>query len=310
MRKVYKQLIPVSLVLLALVGCGNEGNEPDANGSKSSPDFTATISDSQSRAYNQKWNNGDEIGISGCGRSNVCYVTNDGDGTFTVKHAGEQIYFQDNNSEIFTAYYPWNTLAGGATTISAETKNQLQQADFDFLWAQGTGSKNSPNVNLGFAHKMVKVVLNVRPGTGMSFDEIKSAKLSLAGFSHNGTFDVTDGSTTVGAVSEPWTFSDLARVNEEDKILTFSFILFPQKFNDSLDFAANIDKEGGQVLALSAKIDFTSANSEKDKDKAQNEWVDGRQYNLSLTLNKTEIVISKCDINPWNVVSGNEIIVD
>jgi len=36
---------------------------------------------------------GDEIGISGGSYTNVCYLTKDGDGRFTVKTPGDEIYF-------------------------------------------------------------------------------------------------------------------------------------------------------------------------------------------------------------------------
>ena len=61
---------------------------------------------------------------------------------------------------------------------------------------------------------------------------------------------------------------------------------------------------------LRSEIDFTPANREKDGPAAKNEWVAGRQYNLSVTLNKTDITEVECAINPWNEVKGDEIIVD
>ena len=61
---------------------------------------------------------------------------------------------------------------------------------------------------------------------------------------------------------------------------------------------------------LRADIDFTAANREKDGANAKNEWVAGRQYNLSLTLHKTDITMNECVITPWTVVRGDDITVD
>lgn len=40
---------------------------------------------------------------------------------------------------------------------------------------------------------MTKVVLSVKPGNGVGYDEVKAALLSLEEFRHKGTFNITDG---------------------------------------------------------------------------------------------------------------------
>lgn len=316
MRTASKYFITAALAVLTLTGCNSESNEPEVIGRKDYPDFTAVISGIESRAFNQSWEQGDEIGISGAGRTNVCYLTNGLNGTFDVKTPGEQIYFQDENEVTFTAYYPYTDLEANAMTISADTKVQPDQKKFDFLWTQANGSKNSPNVNLNFAHRMAKVSFTVRPGDGMSFDEVKAARLSLSGFSHTGSFDVNNGKAVAdNTVVSDWSFTDEANkapveINDTEKLMTFSLIFFPQMFDNPLAFSAELDLTGDRSYNLAANIDFTAANREKDGADAKNEWVAGRQYNLSLTLHKTEITVDKCVIDPWSVVDGGEIDVD
>lgn len=315
MKKASKYLFTAVVSVITLTGCGNDNNEPDVTVRKDYPDFTATINNATSRAYDRSWERGDEIGVSGADRTNVCYVTNAGDGRFTVKTADEQIYFQDENSVTFTAYYPWNNLSAGATAIDADTKDQTKQKGFDFLWAQATGKKTSPDVAFAFAHKMVKVSLTVKPGDGMTYDEVKAARLSLGGFRHAGSFNVADGGAAVKNVAavDKWVFADNANTNHHaytifdnsKSLVTFSLILFPQTHSNPLAFLAEV---GGNNL--SAAIDFTNANREKDGTAAKNEWVSGRQYNLTLTLHKTEITLNECIINPWIEVDGGEIPVD
>lgn len=306
-KKIYRYFLPATLAVLTLSGCAN-GNDPDLPGRNGSPAFTATIGGSQSRAYDRTWEVGDEIGITGCNRTNVCYVTSGGDGSFTVKTANEQIYFHDNGEATFTAYYPWNNST--ATKIEADTKDQTKQKSFDYLWAKATGKKDAPNVAFTFAHKMAKVTLTVKAGEGMVYDELKAVKFSLSGISHTGTFDEITGSTAVGAVSDAWTFSNFAKYNDTDKTITFSLIFFPQAFNQPLDLAAVLDLPDNKNYSLKANLDFTTANKEKDGDAARNEWIAGRQYDLTVTLNKTEILLNKCVITAWTVVSGDDIIVD
>lgn len=314
MKETPKYIMAAALAIMTFAGCGNENDELNVFDRKDSPDFTATIGSVQSRAFDNNWEQGDEIGVSGCNRTNVCYLTNSNDGKFTVKTHGEQIYFQDESEVTFTAYYPWNNLAEGVVAIDADTEVQTNQKSFDFLWAQASGKKDSPNVNFNFAHRMAKVVLTVRPGNGMSFDEVKDATLSLGGFRHTGFINITDGSTMVnGDATANWVFTGgvaPAVLDETESTVTYSLIFFPQEFDNPLAFLAELDLSDNKSYNLRAGIDFTAANSEKDGAQAKNEWVAGRQYNLSLTLHKTDITLSECVINPWNEVNGDEINVD
>lgn len=309
MKDASKYFIPAALAIMTLVGCVNEESGPEVTGSKDCPDFTATISAVGTRAFDRSWEQGDRIGISGCGRTNVCHHTSAGDGNFTVTKTGSQIYFQSDAETDFTAYYPWNDLAEGVA-INADTRSQTEQKNFDFLWSKASGKKDAPNVAFTFAHRMAKVVLTIHPGSGMSYEEVKRARLSLGGFRHTGAFNPADGSTTVTGVAEPWDFSDFAQFNDTEKTLTFSLLLFPQRHNEPLEFLAGLEMPGNQSLSLKAAIDFTNANRGKDGSDAKNEWVAGRQYNLSLTLNKTEISVGECVINPWTEIKGDDITVD
>ena len=266
----------------------------------------------QTRAFDSSWEAGDEIGISGGSYTNVCYLTKDGDGRFTVKTPGDEIYFQDESEVTFTAYYPWNSLAEGVTAISADTWAQAHQKSFDFLWAQASGKKASPQVAFTFAHRMTKVVLSVKPGNGVGYDEVKAALLSLEEFRHKGTFNITDGSTSVDdATTAMWEFAGNenahynapAIFNDTEGMVTFPLIFFPQEFDEPLPFFAKL--AGGQTLK--AEIDFTAANREKDGADAKNEWVAGRQYNLTVTLHKTGITLDNCSIMPWEEVNGGNI---
>lgn len=309
MRKASKYFITAALGLMTLAGCANGENAPVDTGRNDSPSFTATISGLQSRAFDEQWESGDVIGISGANRYNVGYTSN-GQSSFTVKNSGEQIYFPDDNEVVFTAYYPWNALTAGSTAINADTRKQNEQKNFDFLWAQATGKKDAPDVAFTFAHKMAKVVLTVKPGEAMSYDEVKETDLSLDGFRHTGSFDTADGTTTVDDTAEPWEFSGFAGLNDTAQALSFTFIVFPQEHSKPLDFLATLELSDGTLLSLKAAIDFTSANKEKDGDNARNEWVAGRQYNLSVTLNKSSITLDGCGITPWTSVTGEDITVD
>ena len=311
MRSKIIPIIAAAVCGAALAACSGDDNAPETGSGKSSPVFTATIGDTYSRALDSSWEAGDEIGISGAGSANVCYLTKDGAGKFSVKTTGSEIYFKDDEEVTFTAYYPWSDLTA-APSVSADTREQASQKSFDFLWAQASGRKAAPEVAFAFAHRMTKVALTVRAGNGVDLDEIKAARISLEGFRFKGAFNTADGSTaTDAATAQKWEFAGNedaacnapAAFNDAESSVTYPLIFFPQLLDAPLPFVAVL--AGGHILK--AEIDFTAANSGKDGAAARNEWVSGRQYNLTVTLNKTGISLDRCTITPWNEVNGGNI---
>ena len=317
-----KIIFMATLAAAVLTACNNDENNVIDTGS-SQATFTAAI-DGQvnTRAFDQTWEAGDAIGISGTSGStvytNVQYVT-DSDGTsgnFTVGTQGNEIYYQDDNSVTFTAYYPWANLAADATTITADTRAQASQSDFDFLWSRQTGSKASPNVQFIFAHKMAKLVLTIQKGNDVSYQEVQDAVLSLGGFKYSGTFNVTDGTTsTADDLATGWTFAGNTSEtgynapfvpNATAESVSYTLILFPQEFSSPLPITATLTG----MQSFSATLDFTAANVDAGDTDAKNEWVAGRQYNLSVTLHKTDITVDGCTIQGWDEANGGNVNAD
>ena len=318
-----KTIFMATLAAAVLTACNNDENTVIDIGA-SQATFTAAI-DGQvnTRAYDRTWEAGDAIGISGISGgityTNVQYIT-DSDGTsgnFTVGTQGNEIYYQDDNSVTFTAYYPWANLAADATTIAADTRAQASQSDFDFLWSRQTGSKATTNVQFLFAHKMAKLVLTIQKGDDVSYQEVQDAVLSLRGFKYNGTFNVTDGTATATGdnLTADWTFAGNstetgynAPLSKDDAAETVSYtlILFPQEFSSPLPITATLTG----MQSFSATLDFTAANVDAGDTDAKNEWVAGRQYNLSVTLHKTDITVDGCTIQGWDEANGGNVNAD
>lgn len=302
-----KKTLLLAAAVLALTACSND-NEPQAGDNQGAARFSATIGTTQSRAFDQTWEKGDKIGITGTTGAktytNVAYVTSDGSGNFSVLTEGSDIYYQDDNEVTFTAYYPY---AGDAGSISADTKKQTKQKSFDYLWSQATGKKAQPHVAFSFAHKMTKVAITIKKGADVSFDEVKNAVLNLGGVMHIGNFNVTTGVATATGGAEAF---DFANGNAEDKApfkiddtnetITYTLIFWPQEFTEAIPFTATIaDKQ-----SFSANLGFLTANSAAGDAEAKNAWVAGRQYNLSVTLNKTKLTVNRCTIEAWKEAEG------
>lgn len=160
-----------------------------------------------------------------------------------------------------------------------------------------------------FAHKMAKVVLTVKCGADVSYDEVKAAVLTLDGFKHEGSFNVTTGTAEATRnESVMWEFAGNTenevynapfKYDDEKQTVSYTLIFFPQVFDAALPFTAELT--GKQ--SFTADLNFTSANAEIDKANAKNEWVAGRQYNMGVVLNKTGIKVEGCTIAPWEEVS-------
>lgn len=316
-----RTIFMATLAAAVLTACNNdENNVIDTGSSKAT--FTAAI-DGQvnTRAYDQVWEANDAIGISGTSGSttytNVQYVTTGGNGNFTVGTSGNEIYYQDDNAVTFTAYYPWKNLAAGVTTITADTRAQASQSDFDFLWSQQTGSKAIPNVQFLFAHKMAKLVLTIQKGNDVSYQEVQDVVLSLKGFKNNGTFSVADGTATATGdnLTTDWTFAGNSTETGYNaplskdataETVSYTLILFPQEFITALPITATLTG----MQSFSATLDFTEANRYAKDENPKNEWVAGRQYNLSVTLHKTDITVNGCTIQGWDEAEGGNVNAD
>lgn len=307
------KLYAFALGTLVLTACSNDENLPGDGADRSAALFSATIDVPATRATNTAWEAGDEIGISGdtgtTQHTNVCHFT-DGDGRFEPKNGSEKIYFEDDSEVTFTAYWPWNDLKE-ATSVTADTRRQAEQKQFDFLWAQAKGSQSGNEVAFRFAHKMAKVAFTIKCGAGVSYEEVKAAALSLEGFRHEGSFDVTTGdAAATGKECTTWTFAgsttaaDNAPFTTDDQAhtVTYNLILFPQAFAGPLPFRAEL--AGGQTL--SATLDFTDANGTKDEN-PKNEWVPGRRYDMGIVLNKTGISVEGSTVMPWEKTNGGNV---
>lgn len=312
-----RNILYMMLAAGLLASCTNDNGGMTPGEQSSLAAFTGSIDEQPStRAYDQTWEPNDAIGITGISGgktyTNIKYVTKDGSGNFTVATEGEEIYYQDDNNVTFTAYYPWNDLQDG-TTITADTWGQAEQKTFDFLYAKENGSKASPNVAFTFAHKMAKVVLTVKKGSDVSYDEVKEAVLSLEGFKHTGGFNVTNGTAiATGDESVEWIFAGNTEdevfnapksENDGEQTVSYTLIFFPQEFDAPLPIAATFT--GKQ--SFKANINFTEANRNAGDEQPKNEWVAGRQYNISVTLHKTKITVDGCTIAGWDEAEGGNV---
>lgn len=310
-----KMLLLTAGALLSLAAC--DSNEMDNNQSLNdgSALFSATIDGQQlTRAHNDQWDGGDMIGITGtCGTrdyTNVGYANTDENKNDFAFKEGDKIYYEDNGTVTFTAYYPWKMELSAVTTFDFTTDAQYNQKNFDYLWAQGDGSKNKPDVNFSFTHCMSKMAITVKAGHDITYEEVKTALCSLENHLYQATFDRTNGNVTAkGDALTGWCFneegtsqctSDITP-DEENSSVTYGLILPPQTFEGaSLLFTAEVNTgDAAGTQSFTAVIDL----SKFEENGGENILRPGIQYNITINVNKTGLTIGTCSITGWKTYS-------
>ena len=277
---------------IALTACTND-NEMTDNGPVAAV-INAEISDAvATRASGTTWADKDEIGVSEnrYGYTNVRYRRANG----KFEPAGSIIFFEDNASTTFSAYYPYDS-NGGTLTATTDGEAQKNQPKIDFLYATGaTASTHNPEVNFtdgtkaggkdcSFHHCMSQITLTFEAGDGVSFSAIQPESYTLSGLALTGSFDTTTG---IAKTDEKAQAADLEM--PISSTLTSSVILFPQAkasigltvvFNGN-DYNATLTVPDGELKA-------------------------GNNYTYTVTVRNKGLSIGSAEITDWNpVISGN-----
>ena len=210
---------------MTLAACSNDENMEITDGPVAAR-ITAGLSAPATRAIGTNWN-ADEIGVwvqdaptsdMETLYKNVRYTTTSTGATAEFTAAtGQGIFFQDATETVtFAAYAPYQpsadneTLPGdnGKVDVDTETNNtDALQEDIDFLFAEGatatrtnytvTFTNNTGGADHSFHHKMAQlnVVFQVSTNDGFAANQIFGGSFNLGGLVHDGTFNVTDGTT-------------------------------------------------------------------------------------------------------------------
>lgn len=290
-----KRFLLFAAATLALAACNNDDKYAD-NGPVA-VQVTATIGENVlTRASNTSWATGDKIGITtlrlGVNKYvNMEYTTEQGDGVFT----GETMYFQDKTEPVtFTAYYPFTGIEGtDPGVIEARTSAEYQTADkqpeIDFLHDRRASIKGSdPKVNFMFSHRMSKLTLTFKNGTGADVGKITS--YSIEGLTLKGTFNPASekgdcvATETEGAETLTIDLAQAGVTVENEKSIP-SLILFPQHTGEK-EIKLHIYTNDNQHYGC--RLQFGGGNLEASND-----------YQYTITVNRTGLDVEKATIVDW-----------
>ena len=280
---------------LSLTACTKD-NE-NLNDGPVAAKFTADIHKAVSTRVNSEgtgFTDGDRIGITGAGFTNVPYMKESGQ----FVPDGTVIYFNDTETKTFNAYYPYQA-DGGTVTVS--TSADKQGPGIDFLFASGAkGSTRSPTVSFtdktaeggpdnSFHHCMSLIKFTFKAGDDINFSGTEPAGYMLDGLKHEGTFDTATGTTAVTAAAESPITMQLGGAT------TSQVIILPQGVTTSLDLKVSFNG-----------LDYTTTLPNPSKPEA-NQFSAGYAYTYNITLNNKGITVEEPEITPWEPGNSNDV---
>ena len=272
---------------LTLAACNND-NE-NLNDGPVAAKFTADIYESVSTRVNSEgtgFTDGDRIGITGAGFTNVPYVKESGQ----FVPDGTVIYFNDTETKTFNAYYPYQA-DGGTVTVS--TTADKQGSGIDFLFASGaTGDTYNPTVSFtddhAFKHCMSLIKFTFKAGDGISFSGTEPEGYTLDGLKLEGTFDTATGTTAVTAAADSPITMQLNGATESQTII------LPQEVTTPLGLEVSFY---GNSYTATLKLPATPT---------ANFYAAGYAYTYNVTLNNKGITVEEPEITPWETGDSND----
>lgn len=278
---------------LTLAACNND-NE-NLNDGPVAAKFIADITPAtRVNSEGTDWTDGDRIGVTGAGFTNVPYKREYG----MFVPDGTVIYFDDTETKTFNAYYPYQA-EGGTVTVS--TAADKQGTGIDFLFASGaTGDTHNPEVSFtdktdkggpdnSFQHCMSLIKFTFKAGDGIIFNGMEPADYTLDGLKHEGTFDTATGTTAVTAAVESPITMQLGGAT------TSQVIILPQGVTTSLDLKVSFNG-----------LDYTTTLPNPSKPEA-NQFSAGYAYTYNVTLNNKGVDVSDPTITPWEPGDSNDV---
>ena len=278
---------------LTLAACNND-NENLNDGSVAAKFIADITPATRVNSEGTDWTEGDRIGVTGAGFTNVPYKREYG----MFVPDGTVIYFDDTETHTFHAYYPYQA-EGGTVTVS--TAADKQGTDIDFLFASGaTGDTHNPEVSFtdktdkggpdnSFQHCMSLIKFTFKAGDGIIFNGMEPADYTLDGLKHEGTFDTATGTTAVTAAVESPITMQLGGAT------TSQVIILPQEVNSSLDLTVSFNG-----------LDYTTTLPNPSKPEA-NQFSAGYAYTYNITLNNKGITVEEPEITPWEPGDSNNV---
>jgi hypothetical protein len=306
-------MVAVAAAATVMTSCTNEEaiGQTDTN-TRVAVKFSSAVANVQTRAANASWAEEDKIGIymlkSPYGISdisedveNIQYEATEDTGADPAtpvafeQSGGTTIYYPESGAAVkFIAYYPYTSSGISEYKLSIDVSSQTSQPAIDVLYAataNGVHSKapSESSVPLQFEHKLVKLVFNiVKEESDEDNDDIYTDLTGLE-------VTIDDQYTTAKlALSDGTTFTDLSGDDDITALTT-----------DSDADTADAEAIVLPITTTDVTFNFTAGDGTVFTSTVPNvTWVSGKRYTYTVTLGKTEAIITG-KITDWIDETGS-----
>lgn len=285
-----------ALLFTTLISCDDErNNSPEGDRVKAT--FTAGIS---TRVSDVMWDVNDAIGLAmvdaaaqGTILENVYnrrYYTTTTSGNFIPATPDDIIYFPQNGQEVrFKSYYPYLETVGQDLIIPLSVADQTDMSAIDFMSAvhESGFSKEDPNVNLRFHHRLSQVIFRVSVAGDVSNIQLQNVTLTAKGMATSGVYNLNNETLTVnqGSVADV-VIPRRGAANERIGIVMprpagegVSFELTtPEGSNFIADMPADLTLEAGHKYIFNVLLEGTAISLSVTIE----DWVEGPVTNLDV----------------------------
>lgn len=298
MKNVNLILSAMASLCMVFTGCSS-----DENLSGTDPDGRVALQVSsgiQTRAFDDQWEAGDKIGIFmlnnkqstvADGYDNVPYrVESAGAGGKAFSPLTEVIYLPtDGSMRDFVAYYPYSADKVTDGVYNIDLTEQNPQKDIDFMTADKVTDKSriDANVSFRFTHKLVKIVMDIKAGNGLTADDLKNLSVRLMGQPTLGKFNVLNDHNVTATSTDKKTISLLANADGTQA----EGIVFPSENYNGMNFIFTTKSMGSYEWELNKSIESTKFEA-------------GKKYEYTITVHRTGLSVTS-SITDWLPGNGD-----
>jgi hypothetical protein len=298
MKRIYYILPTIALALFAtvLASCSSD-DEAKTTATSTPVQFYGTFNGDEpavatTRAYDDKWEVNDAIGITCSPYFNVKYTANtSGKSTQLSYSSGKEIMYDPKiNVYTFMAYYPYTENAFGDyedLLIDMKAMRDAEHAKkYDFMYSFGIGRNGTP-VSFKFDHIMTRVIFNFVDGENVKLMNNHRWYLPNA-IRLRGSFETYSGLCEADAKVRP---------GAEDTVGNITYPNVP----DTLYFFPQTTKKSTLVLFNEKDLGDEDIIVQKyTMDLALPRFEAGKSIELTISVNDQRMQLKGITIQDWN----------
>lgn len=286
---------------MTLASCANDDDFAGSPSKSSELKVVAGINGVQTRAFDNQWNVGDEIGLFAVktGTSDLAATANleyrsANTETSTESNflpVADAVSLPEEGAVDVVSYYPYSTSAAGGV-LSLNLADQSNQAAIDLLAAKAEGvSQDNSTAVLNFKHKLTKVFIKATTDDGSSLDDLTA---TLGGQYTSLSYDVLGDKLALGEGATTSTLEMRSATAEGYRYV--EAIVLPNTVEGNPAATRNLEfTHNGKVYkaAISDAVSFEP----------------GTKYVINATFSTESVKIEGAGITNWVEQPGSDIVV-